>query len=75
MRSHRRHRKISSRTIASFASTLLLTGLVVIIYGLDWRAALWGRSFNDPVPPPPDHSVYFERIETVDSQDSGSGAR
>lgn len=62
MRSHRRRRKVSSRTIASFAGTLLLTGLVVMIYALDWRAALWGRSFNDPVPPPVDHSVHFERI-------------
>ena len=54
--------RISNRTIASFASTLLLTALVAVVFGLDWRAALWGRSFTDPVPPPPDHSVHFEVI-------------
>jgi len=58
-------RRISTRTIASFATTLLLTAFVTLVYGLDWRAALWGRSFNDPVPPPPDHSVQFERIEDM----------
>lgn len=62
IRSHRRRRRISSRTIASFSGTLILTGLVVMIYALDWQAALWGRSFNDPVPPPPDHSIYMERV-------------
>lgn len=58
----KRRRRISNRTIASFASTLLLTALVVVAFGLDWRAALWGRSFTDSVPPPPDHSVHFEVI-------------
>jgi len=57
--SGRRHR-ISSRTIASFASTLLLTALVAIVFGLDWRAALWGRSFDEAPPPPIDKSVHFE---------------
>lgn len=59
-------RRISTRTISSFLGTMLLVALVVVVYGLDWRAALWGRSFTDPVPPPPDHSVRFEYYGPAD---------
>ena len=42
--------RLSSRTIASFSTTLLLTAIVVIVFGLDWQAALWGE-FNAPTAP------------------------
>lgn len=60
---NRRRRRVSSRTIASFGSTLLLTALVAIVFGLDWQAALWGEGFDSQPTPEPSHSYYLERVD------------
>lgn len=57
-----RRRRISNRTIASFTSTGLLVAIVVLVYGLDWKAALWADGFNTPPAPAPVSTYYWERV-------------
>lgn len=64
----RRTRRVSSRTIASFASTLILTGLIVVVFALDWRTALWSPGFDAPPPPEPRGTYHMERVGDADGR-------
>jgi hypothetical protein len=63
----RRARRVSTRTIASFASTLILMGLIVVVFALDWQAALWAPGFDTP-PPAPHGTFHMERVGDADGR-------
>jgi hypothetical protein len=53
---------MSRRTLHSLLGTLVLMGIVVLVYGLDWRAALWADGFNTPPAPAPHSTFHMERV-------------
>lgn len=56
-------RGMRTRTLAAWISTAMLVGLIVVSYGLDWRAALWG-DFNAPPAPPAHTQLHWQVVET-----------
>lgn len=48
-----RRRRISSRMLSTWVSGVLLIAIIVLSYGLDWRAALWADYHDEPDPGPP----------------------
>lgn len=57
--------RVSRRTLSSFVSTGLLVAIVAVVFGLDWKAALWADGFDAPVSPPGDREFSFEVVEVV----------
>jgi hypothetical protein len=43
--------RMGRRGLLALLANLILVGLIIVGFGLDWRAMLWAEPFSDPVPP------------------------
>lgn len=53
---------MTKRTLAAWISSIMLMGVIVLSYGLDWQAALWGHYDQQPAPPP-HNQLHWEVVE------------
>jgi hypothetical protein len=54
-------RDARQRIQASLFSTIVVLGLVILAFGVDWMALLWGQPMSAPPKPAPT-VIYLERV-------------